>query len=105
MSVASSMIVVVNEPGNTTPPERAVDAWLAAYLAREFSGVALWALTQRTQVDFDLSVKRDGRGRWPLAFHEMTSVRPTPTPPPPAPPPDIAHRETQGWKWLGFLTT
>jgi hypothetical protein len=28
---------------------------------REFPGVALWAPTQRTQVDFDLSVERDGK--------------------------------------------
>lgn len=38
-----------------------MDTWVAAYLAREFPGVALWAPTQRTQVDFDLSVERDGK--------------------------------------------
>lgn len=38
-----------------------MDTWVAAYLAREFPGVALWAPTQRTQVDFDLSVRRDGK--------------------------------------------
>jgi hypothetical protein len=47
--------------GKTTLPERAVDTWVAAYLASEFSGVSLWAPTQRTQVDFDISVERDGK--------------------------------------------
>lgn len=45
----------------TTLPERAVDTWLAAYLAAQLSHIALWAPTQRTKVDFDLSLVGDGK--------------------------------------------
>jgi hypothetical protein len=38
-----------------------VDIWVAAYLASQLPGVSLWAPTQRTQVDFDISVERDGK--------------------------------------------
>jgi hypothetical protein len=47
--------------GATTLPERAVDTWIAVYLASEFPGMSLWAPTQRTAVDFDLSVSEDGK--------------------------------------------
>jgi hypothetical protein len=47
--------------GMTTLPERAVDTWLAAYLASQLPRVALWAPTQRTKVDFDMSVLGDGK--------------------------------------------
>jgi hypothetical protein len=47
--------------GVTTLPERAVDTWIAVYLASEFPEMSLWAPTQRTAVDFDLSVSEDGK--------------------------------------------
>lgn len=47
--------------GMTTLPERAVDTWVAAYLASQLSHVSLWAPTQRTQVDFDFCVSDDGK--------------------------------------------
>jgi hypothetical protein len=47
--------------GKTTLPERAVDTWVAAYLASELPGVWLWAPTQRTKVDFDISISASGK--------------------------------------------
>jgi hypothetical protein len=47
--------------GKTTLPERAVDTWVAAYLASELPGVWLWAPTQRTKVDFDISISGSGK--------------------------------------------
>jgi hypothetical protein len=47
--------------GVTTLPERAVDTWVAAYLSSQFPHASLWAPTQRTEVDFDLSVSEEGK--------------------------------------------
>ncbi len=47
--------------GKTTLPERAVDTWVAAYLSSELPGVWLWAPTQRTKVDFDISISASGK--------------------------------------------
>jgi hypothetical protein len=70
-------------------------------LGRYFFGASV-ALT--------LQLVFSGPWPWQLRSPEMQNVSrpsappPPPPPPTPPPPPDLAHPETQGWKWLGFLT-